>query len=254
MSDRPRNEADGDGRHYSYRHYASRDVAERFDRLRFGGPVGEWLLETQAALLSSALAPRPGRRIVDVGTGTGRAALALVRAGAHVTGVDASAEMLKVASTRLREAKARAALCRADAHLLPFADRAFDAAVSLRVLMHTPDWRQCVAELCRVARWRVVVDFPAASSVAALESLARRAAAAAGRPVEAYRVMREGAVADALARHGFRVVAVERQCVLPIALHKRWNRLAASLRIERALASVGLRRLAGSPVTMVAER
>ena len=41
------------------------------------------------------------------------------------------------------------------------ADRSFDLAVSLRVLMHTPDWRQCVAELCRVARRRVIVDFPA---------------------------------------------------------------------------------------------
>ena len=37
--------------HYSYSHYASRDVAEGFDALRFGGPIGQYLLECQQSLL-----------------------------------------------------------------------------------------------------------------------------------------------------------------------------------------------------------
>ena len=57
-----------------------------------------------------------------------------------------------------------------------------------------------------------------------------------------------------LSRHGFRVVAVHRQFVLPIALHKRLGSRAATERIEAGLARAGLLRLLGSPVTMMAER
>jgi len=245
----------GDDRtHYSYSHYASRRVAEEFDALRFSGPIGRYLLESQQALLLSVVAPVPGRTVLDVGTGTGRAAIGLAKAGADVVGVDASDAMLEVARARAAGEAVAVRFEVADAHKLPFPDRDVDAAVSLRLIMHTPDWRQCVAELCRVSRWRVIVDFPALGSVAALESAARQLARAAGRRVEAYRVIPESAVRRALESHGFRLVSVHRQFVLPIALHKRIGSLGATKATERALRAVGLLRLLGSPVTMVAER
>ena len=91
-----------------------------------------------------ALGPSSGPRILDVGTGTGRAAIALAKAGADVVGVDASEEMLAVARDRAREAGARVQFDVADAHRLPFPDRSFDSAVCFRMLMHTPEWRQYV--------------------------------------------------------------------------------------------------------------
>lgn len=240
--------------HYSYSHYASKTVAEGFDALRFGGPIGGHLAECQATILREAFAPLEGRSILDVGTGTGRAAVELAQAGAHVLGVDASAEMLDVARARAREAGVTLELGLADAHQLPFGDRTVEGAVSLRVLMHAIDWRRCLAELCRVARWRVAVDFPAALSFAAMESGARHAAVRLGRRVEAYRVMREAEVAAAFRASGYRVVLVRRQFVLPIALHKKVGSLPVTLAVEGGLRAVGLLRALGSPVTMVAER
>jgi ubiquinone/menaquinone biosynthesis C-methylase UbiE len=243
-----------DRSHYSYRHYASREVAEHFDALRFGGAIGQYLADTQARVLAGALGPLAGRRIVDVGTGTGRAAIALASAGADVTGVDASAEMLEVARARAAAANARAAFTIGDAHALEWPDASFDAAVCLRVIMHTPDWRRVIAELCRVTRWRIAIDFPALGSLACLESVARQAGALVGVKTEAYRVFSEAGIRRCFASHGFRVVAIERQFVLPIALHKAVNSLPVTLGTERGLAALGLRRLFGSPVTMVAER
>ena len=132
----------------------------------------------------------------------GRAALGLARRGARVTGVDASAEMLRVARARAAAGGVDVTFDVGDAHRLAFADRAFHAAVSLRVLMHTPDWRQCLAELCRVADERVVFDYPAALSAAALQAVQPpRCWPRAGRPVEAYRVLRVvGREADARRR------------------------------------------------------
>ncbi|HUF46355.1 MAG TPA: class I SAM-dependent methyltransferase [Vicinamibacterales bacterium] len=242
------------GEHYSYRHYASQEVAEGFDALRFGGPIGRYLADVQAAVLREALEPLAGRTVLDVGTGTGRAAVELAAAGAAVIGLDASVEMLRVAAVRSAEAGVHLRLGRADAHALPLADRSVDAAVSLRVLMHALDWRQCVSELCRVARVRVVVDFPSSRSFARIESVGRRVARRFGRSVEDYRVISEADVSEAFARSGYRVAFVRRQFVLPIALHKKVSSLAATRGVEHALAAIGLLRLCGSPVTLVAER
>lgn len=240
--------------HYSYTHYANQSVAEGFDALRFSGEVGQFLLEQQAALLAASLAPARGRRVADVGTGTGRAAIGLAKLGADVLGFDASTEMLGVARRRAAEAGVSVDFAVGDAHALPLADRDVDAAVCLRVLMHAIDWERCLAELCRVSRWRVVFDFPSASSAAAIESVVRRARLRRGHKVEAYRVFSERDVTAALARHGFRVIDVRRQFVLPIAFHKAVGRFAVTGRVERVLAAIGALRLFGSPITMVAER
>jgi SAM-dependent methyltransferase len=240
--------------HYSYAVYADPAMAEAFDGLRFSGPIGTLLAEDQERVLASFLSPLEERTVLDVGTGTGRAAIALARRGARVTGVDASEMMLTVARRRAADAGASVAFIQGDAHGLDQPDRSFDAVVCLRVIMHTPDWRQSLGELCRVARTRVVFDYPALSSAAAIQAAVRRVAAAAGASVEAYRVFSDRSVREALAVHGFRIAGTHRQFVLPIALHKRLGSATLTRNVEKALAAVGLRAIFGSPVTVVAER
>jgi SAM-dependent methyltransferase len=229
-------------------------MAESFEALRFSGPIGRFIAESQERTIAAFLAPIEGRAVLDVGTGTGRAAIGLARRGATVTGVDASTEMLDVARARAADSRVSVTFAVGDAHALAFDDRSFDAVVCLRVLMHTPDWRQSLGELCRVARTRVVFDYPALASAAALQAAARHVAASAGARVEAYRVFGDRAVRAALRTHGFEVVGTDRQFVLPIAFHKAMGSLALTSRIEGALARLGLRSLLGSPVTLVAER
>lgn len=246
--------SDADRDHYSYTVYADPAMAETFDRARFGGPIGQLLADTQARLLREYAGAGGGGAVLDIGTGTGRAALVLAEAGATVTAVDASAEMLRVAEGRARARGAAIVFAVGDAHHLAYPDGAFDTVVSLRVLMHTPDWRRCLAEACRVARCRVIVDYPAAFSVAALQSSARRAAHALGARTEPYRVFTARDIRDEFARAGFRVVRQHRQFVLPIAVHKRLGSRALTERVERSLSALGLLSLAGSPVTVLAQR
>ena len=188
--------------HYSYSHYASRGRRRRLRRAAVRRTRSANTCSTcqQSLLRRRAVAGRAAGPSLDVGTGTGRAAIGLAQSGAAVIGVDASPEMLRVAR---REGRRRVGRAYASGWPTPMRCRSptgsVDAVVCLRVLMHAIDWRTCVAELCRVARWRVVVDFPSSSSAAALESGARRIAKSLGRHVEAYRVIAERDVLAALA-------------------------------------------------------
>ena len=54
---------------------------------------------------------------------------------------------------------------------LPVADRSFDAVVAVRLFAHVPDWPRLVAEMCRVARHAIVIDYPSKSGLNALTPL-----------------------------------------------------------------------------------
>lgn len=240
--------------HYSYSTYADPGTADRFDDRRFGGPIGELIASEQARVLVNFVGRIDGRTILDVGTGTGRAALFLARGGARVTGVDASEEMLRVARARAAQESASVRFLTGDAHHLEFPDRAFDVVVCLRVVMHSPEWQTVVAELCRAADQLVILDYPSKRSVARVQSFVRRILHAVSVKTEPYRVFSDREIEGTLASAGFRVRSVHRQFVLPIALHKLVRSRRVTLATERALDRLGLLRVFGSPVTVVAER
>jgi SAM-dependent methyltransferase len=100
-----------------------------------------------------------GRRIVDVGCGTGRLAAELARRGARVWGVDPSEKMLREARRRLGRL---VGLKQGRAESLPFRDGCFERAV-LWLVIHHLDRRRALSEVCRVltpAGKLVVVTFP----------------------------------------------------------------------------------------------
>jgi ubiquinone/menaquinone biosynthesis C-methylase UbiE len=243
-----------DQRHYSYSVYADPETARTFDERRFGGPIGEMVAAEQGRVLANLVGRIHDRSILDVGTGTGRAALLFALGGARVTAVDASQEMLAIARKRAAEQVAAVTFLPGDAHRLEFADRSFDVAVSLRVLMHTPRWRTCLAELCRVADRLVIIDYPSRRSMALIDSGIKKFLHAFGVKTEPYRVFSHRQIEDAFRSRGFRIRSVHRQFVLPIAFHKLIGSRRLTSRVERLLDHAGLLKIFGSPVTLVAER
>jgi len=88
-----------------------------------------------------------GRRVLDVGCGTGRLAAALVeRAQARAWAVDASAEMVAVAREK---APAGVGVRQAAAESLPFRDGWFDR-VTMSLVLHLVDRPRALAEARRV--------------------------------------------------------------------------------------------------------
>jgi ubiquinone/menaquinone biosynthesis C-methylase UbiE len=114
-----------------------------------------WWDESFTAFVKDTVQPKAGRRILDLGCGTGTAEVQLSRL--HLTqvtlvAVDLVAERVREALTATRSHNMRAYFSAADARALPFADATFDSAFCVAVLQHIGDVDGAVRELTRVTR------------------------------------------------------------------------------------------------------
>jgi len=109
------------------------------------------LIALESAWVMQLLGDVRGLTVADVGCGTGRHAIAMAAASAHVVGVDFSPGML----TKLR-AKPGAGAVRLVRHDLatglPFASGSMDGITCCLVLEHVADLASAFAEMSRVCR------------------------------------------------------------------------------------------------------
>lgn len=110
----------------------------------------------QRGAVLAALDPRPGERVLDLGSGPGLLAAAVAeRVGARgaITGIDVSADMIAIAAGRqLTQGAARPTFREGSVSDLPFTDGAFDAAVSTQVYEYVEDMAGALREVARVLR------------------------------------------------------------------------------------------------------
>ena len=138
----PRTALDADAVRAAYRRWAG---------------VYDWLFGGVSAFgrrrAVEAINQLPGRRVLEVGVGTG---LALPHYGPEkrVTGIDLSAEMLAHARKRVIEERIETveALREMDAEATEFDDGTFDIAVAMFVASVVPHPRRLLAEMQRVVR------------------------------------------------------------------------------------------------------
>ncbi len=124
-------------------------LAPVYDELR---PANENWWELFALLVAEG--DLRGRRVLDVGCGTGRLAAALAeRESCKVWGVDRSAEMLEVARGRVPDG---VGLKQGLAEELPFRDGWFERSVT-QLSLHLWDRPRAFAELRRVVTGRAVL-------------------------------------------------------------------------------------------------
>ena len=121
--------------------WASEDIVSAYVR-RFG-PVTDY-----AARKLISLGTPEGKSVLDLCCGQGGLTAMLSEAGANVTGLDFSEEMLALAAKNAPDA----VLKQGDAAMLPFEDDQFDQVVCNFGIMHLPDQPKALSEIKRVLR------------------------------------------------------------------------------------------------------
>src|SRR3954453_14579151 len=122
----------------------STDAAQMMERQRAMWAEGDYpdiakSIEAVSAVVVDAAGVHEGDDVLDVATGTGNAALVSARAGARVTGLDLTPELLAVARRRAQEQGFEIAFDEGDAQALPYADDSFDRVTSVFGAMFAPD-------------------------------------------------------------------------------------------------------------------
>ena len=117
-------------------------VYDAMNHVMTAGLDRRWRAETARAVVS------PGHRVLDSCCGTGDLAIACLRAGGRVTGLDFSERMLDRARTKSDEVE----WVEGDALALPFAEGSFDAATVGFGVRNLEDLGKGLGELRRVLR------------------------------------------------------------------------------------------------------
>jgi SAM-dependent methyltransferase len=234
--------------------YHQADYAADYDHDRFGGGFGAGMEQDEVALYLRLLAGCKGP-VLDAGCGTGKLSLPLLAGHLQTVSADLSPEMLSQARAKAGAAGLNLSGLLADIQALAFRDRSFAACVSSRALMHVPDWRRGLAELCRVTGDLLIFDIPPTWSSSGLDALRRRLEdRRPGHSGHPYHTFTAREVTRELRQHGFEVLEQHRAFFLPVAFHRRLERPALSRRLERIFSAMGLTHFLGAPVTLKARR
>jgi SAM-dependent methyltransferase len=116
-------------------------VAASYDETRAPSP------KVMSHVLGILVDQLQGKKVLEVGVGTGRYAVPLQKSGLDVIGVDISHKMVE-----LGLGKGLRNVVLADGARLPFTPQAFDVSTSNHVLHLIPDWRDVLLEVARVTR------------------------------------------------------------------------------------------------------
>ena len=120
-------------------------AADYYDATR---DLPEWLATRGLDALAAMVSPERGALVLEVGAGTGRISVPLLRRGVRLVGLDLARPML----LRLRQKVPAMPLAEANAVRLPFAAAQFDGLLTIHVLHLVGRWREALREFRRVLK------------------------------------------------------------------------------------------------------
>jgi ubiquinone/menaquinone biosynthesis C-methylase UbiE len=113
--------------------------------------VAEQLLPAAEVVVDTA-DPTPGETVIDVGCGTGNAALIAAQRGATVIGVDPAQRLLEVAAAAAEERDLDAEFVLGEAASMPVSNAEADVVLSVFGVIFAEDAPAAAAELARVSK------------------------------------------------------------------------------------------------------
>ena len=228
------------------------DTASDNYATRFSGEVGRWFLEVQAKQTLDLIAPWPGARVLEVGGGHAQLAGPLIQAGYRVT-ITGSADSCRQRLDRYLEPGSFEYLT-CDMLHLPFDDQSFDLVLAFRLLPHVERWPELIAEMCRVTKHAVVLDYPDLRSFNIVAEKTFGAKQAIEKNTRHFTCFTRRQVMTQFQGQGLGRPVFRPQFFWPMALHRGLGKAWFSRAAEGAARALGLTHLLGSPVILRADR
>ena len=226
------------------------DTASDSYARRFAGAAGRYLLAQQEVAIRAALGDWRGGTVLDVGGGHAQLTPLLRKLASELVVYGSDARSLE----RVHREFPGCATASGDLLALPFEPRSFDLVIAVRLLPHVRNWPRLLAELCRVARATVVVDYPRATGFNGLTPLLFPLKKRLEGNTRHYRNFRDTELDDVLRACGFEPRQRHAQFVLPMVVHRRANGSRALRELERLAKSLRITAAVGSPVVVRADR
>ncbi len=221
---------------------------------RFAGPVGRWMLDVQAQVVRELLIDEPELDVLELGGGHGQLTGHLLAWGHRVCVQGSDASCARRVAGLIAAHQPRARFVASDLWSLPFADHSFDVCIAVRVLAHVERWGPLLAEMARVTRRQILVDFPPLRGLHVLApwlaGLKGRLEPAA-RPYFSYRTQ---ALVEQFRQLGFEHVRWKGQFFWPMVLHRALHSRRLSVMLEAAARRMELTDRFGGPVLLSACR
>ena len=173
-------------------------------------------LAPAARVVVEQAAVRAGERVVDVGCGTGNAALLAAERGARVIGVDPAPRLLEVARTDAAARGLDATFETGEAAALPVGDGAADVVLSVFGVIFAPDAADAAQEMARVTapggRIAISAWIPEGAISDSMRVVREAIARATGSPTrQGFAWHDRDALAGLLAPHGFGEIAIHEE-------------------------------------------
>lgn len=215
---------------------------------RFAGGVGSFFLDVQTAMTLDLLKPWPKATILDIGGGHAQLAVPLVHRGFDVTVAGSSEECRNRLDRLMEPGSFRFQQC--NILSLPFEDKSFDIVVAFRLLPHVSQWQNLLAEMCRVSRKAVLVDYPDVLSFNIVSEHLFHAKKAIEGNTRPFTCFRREEITTEFVKHGFTQPVLRPELFVPMALHRAINRVTISKALEYFSRVTGMTYLFGSPVIL----
>ncbi len=135
-------------------------MGSSYETRAFTGSALAAQADHERTIVVRALGHGHGRKLLDIGAGTGRFTIPLIAAGWNVTAFDGSDEMLDCIAERAPQATLVHGRL---GEPLPFATESFAAIVAMRVVKYVPETADALSEMIRVVEPQGSVVFDVAN-------------------------------------------------------------------------------------------
>ena len=215
---------------------------------RFSGKVGEYFLTVQSEITLQLLKQWKKAKVLDVGGGHAQLADPLIKNDFDLTVVGSDENCRKRLDKFLPKSSFQYYSC--NLLKLPFDNESFDVVSSFRLLTHEDNWKLQISELCRVAKYAVIVDYPDKRSFNIFYDLLFKVKRKFEGNTRTYMNFSRKEIIKEFQKNNFVNPVIKAEFFLPMVIHRAVKNVTLLKNIERMFSLIGLTKLFGSPVIL----